>query len=365
VTRLDTFGKTPSRTFHTYKWGTGPYLEGLFSQSNLGIVVSAGMWLMPEPQEHNYFLLELHEEKNFAAMVDQFRKLSLNRILSNVHIFNPYMVTFGYEQFPLDLPSEVQLPQERLNEIIKKWGIHPWTGLGAFYGTKAQVAASRHELQQAISRLGRLHILNPKQLRLITKIRKWAQKPWQLKLLDVGSKLFLGKSYEQVKFLPELFTYQRGEPAEFLISRAYYKNRRIQKNENINPAQDHCGIFWLAPIIPAIGSEIEVFLNKLRDIFAKHSSEPCLSLIQVNPRTFIAAIFIVYDKDSVEDTAKAKKLYQFLASEVQKMGYQHYRTSVIYMDQIIHPDSGNAGIGRKLKEALDPLKILAPGRYGP
>ena len=30
------------KTWHTHKWGTGPYLEGLFSQSNLGIVTRAG-----------------------------------------------------------------------------------------------------------------------------------------------------------------------------------------------------------------------------------------------------------------------------------------------------------------------------------
>ncbi|MDE2397914.1 MAG: FAD-dependent oxidoreductase, partial [Burkholderiales bacterium] len=35
---------------HTYKWGVGPYLDGFFGQSNLGIVVKSGVWLMPAPE---------------------------------------------------------------------------------------------------------------------------------------------------------------------------------------------------------------------------------------------------------------------------------------------------------------------------
>ncbi|HET9944001.1 MAG TPA: FAD-binding oxidoreductase, partial [Terriglobia bacterium] len=35
---------------YVYKWGVGPYLDGLFTQSNLGIVTKIGVWLMPAPE---------------------------------------------------------------------------------------------------------------------------------------------------------------------------------------------------------------------------------------------------------------------------------------------------------------------------
>ena len=53
-----------SPTWHTFKWGTGPYLEGLFSQSNFGIVTRAGIWLMPEPEAFQAFLCEIEQEEN-------------------------------------------------------------------------------------------------------------------------------------------------------------------------------------------------------------------------------------------------------------------------------------------------------------
>ena len=43
---------------HTYKWGLGPYLDGLFAQSNLGIVVKAGIWLMPAPEQFDFAAFE-------------------------------------------------------------------------------------------------------------------------------------------------------------------------------------------------------------------------------------------------------------------------------------------------------------------
>ncbi len=43
---------------YAYKWGVGPYLDGLFAQSNLGIVVRAGIWLMPAPERFDWAAFE-------------------------------------------------------------------------------------------------------------------------------------------------------------------------------------------------------------------------------------------------------------------------------------------------------------------
>ena len=34
---------------NVFKWGVGPYLDGIFTQSNYGIVTKMGIWLMPKP----------------------------------------------------------------------------------------------------------------------------------------------------------------------------------------------------------------------------------------------------------------------------------------------------------------------------
>ena len=37
---------------YCYRYGIGPFLDGLFQQSNYGIVTKIGLWLMPEPVSH-------------------------------------------------------------------------------------------------------------------------------------------------------------------------------------------------------------------------------------------------------------------------------------------------------------------------
>ena len=38
------------QTWQQYKTGCGPWIDGIFSQSNFGIVTKMGFWLMPEPE---------------------------------------------------------------------------------------------------------------------------------------------------------------------------------------------------------------------------------------------------------------------------------------------------------------------------
>ncbi len=41
-----------AETWQQFKYGYGPYLDGMFSQSNFGVVTKMGVWLMPEPEAY-------------------------------------------------------------------------------------------------------------------------------------------------------------------------------------------------------------------------------------------------------------------------------------------------------------------------
>ena len=41
-----------SKTWQQYRYGFGPYVDGMFSQSNFGIVTKMGVWLLPEPEAY-------------------------------------------------------------------------------------------------------------------------------------------------------------------------------------------------------------------------------------------------------------------------------------------------------------------------
>ncbi|BBI64844.1 hypothetical protein HSBAA_61500 [Vreelandella sulfidaeris] len=44
-----------SSSWQVFKWGYGPYIDGLFTQSNYGVVTKMGLWLMPEPPAYRPF----------------------------------------------------------------------------------------------------------------------------------------------------------------------------------------------------------------------------------------------------------------------------------------------------------------------
>ena len=39
-----------ARTWQQFKYGMGPFVDGMFSQSNFGIVTKMGFWLYPQPE---------------------------------------------------------------------------------------------------------------------------------------------------------------------------------------------------------------------------------------------------------------------------------------------------------------------------
>ena len=45
-----------ARTAQVYPYGVGPVLDGLFTQSNFGIVTRLGVWLYPKPEAFRFFL---------------------------------------------------------------------------------------------------------------------------------------------------------------------------------------------------------------------------------------------------------------------------------------------------------------------
>ena len=84
----------------------------------------------------------------------------------------------------------------------------------------------------------------------------------------------------------------------------------------------------------------------------------------VNPRTTLALIEIFYDKTNTDEATRAQALYEELAAETLRAGYQQYRTSIAYAEHILGAAPEFQRMMDAMKAAVDPGNILAPGRYG-
>ncbi|MEA3365019.1 MAG: FAD-dependent oxidoreductase, partial [Candidatus Hydrogenedentes bacterium] len=78
------FGHFPNaKAVHVYRYGVGPFLDGIFCQSNFGIVTKIGLWLMPEPEDFCFFFCTLKKGQDFERLVDALRPFRIRGMLNS------------------------------------------------------------------------------------------------------------------------------------------------------------------------------------------------------------------------------------------------------------------------------------------
>ena len=357
------------RAFNTYKWGVGPYLEGLFSQSNYGIVTKMGVWLMPKPEYFASCLFELRHEEEFPALIDALRRLQLNgAIKSKVHLINDVISFAVAFEHPRELLQGAEcLTDARRAEIRRTYGIAPWTFAAGLYGTKSQVRANIALIKRELGRLGTLLFVDDRGLRIIewaTRGLRGMERTALKGLANFVSRRVVRKPVSLLEFLPHVHAVEKGYPSDYFVKHAYFKNRRPKPAGVADPARDNCGLIWLGPMIPLVGSEVSQVLATVRQLYAKHRLDFSTALMVGNPRTVIALMSVFYDRDDPGETERAKALYFEMGEVTQRAGYQQYRTSTMYMDRVLAPAPEFQALCNRIKQALDPNGVIAPGKYG-
>ena len=76
------FGRFPGqKATPLHRWGVGPSLDGLFSQSNLAVVTRMTVWLMPAPESFQAFFFMCRDREGLGRVIDAMRPLRLNGTL--------------------------------------------------------------------------------------------------------------------------------------------------------------------------------------------------------------------------------------------------------------------------------------------
>lgn len=351
------------KTWHTHKWGVGPYLEGLFSQSNLGVVTQAGIWLMPQPEAYNSFVFEIHEERYLTEVLDAFRKLALEGVITaKLHMINDIVsLTLLTQRRAESVPLSKTLSGDDLTRLRRKYRIAPWSCGGGLYGTREQVRVQRALLKKAVGRYGKLLFINDQSLAVIKRLIAWSNKSAMVKSM---SENLLGTSLQVMEFAPYVHNILQGIPTEYFVKHAYFRHASPRPEQDVNPARDRCGLIWFAPILPNTGREILPYLETCKQMFDAAGFDFYVAMLLMNPRSMVCLMAIIYDKDNDEEEARAGQLSSELLTDMLSKQYQQYRAGWGAWDRIFETAPGLLGLNNRIKAALDPANILAPGRYG-
>lgn len=336
-----------------YRWGVGASLDGLFTQSNFGVVTRMTVWLMPAPEYFQAYYFQCDSDEALASAIDALRPLRLNgTIRSSSHIGNDYKVITAIEQYPWEaMGGRTPLQGEVLTRLRRELKIGAWNGSGALYGTTAQVKEARRLLRRALAGKARkLQFVDDKLLALAGRFAGTAEflTGWNVRrALEV-----LGPVYRLMK----------GVPTDHPLASTYWRKRTPPPKDHMDPDRDGCGLLWCSPVVPNTGHHARRVTEAATGVVLEHGLEPAISLTVLTDRSLSCIISLTYDRAQPGEDAAALECYRHLLTTLAGLGYYSYRLSVASMDWAAGAGAYTSVLSR-IKSSLDPAGILAPGRY--
>ncbi|HEY4361364.1 MAG TPA: FAD-binding oxidoreductase [Bryobacteraceae bacterium] len=335
-----------------YRWGLGPSLDGLFAQSNLGVVTRMTFWLMPAPEYFQAFFFRCDREDALPGIIDSLRRLRMGGTLrSAMHIANDYKVLGGLQQYPWKETNEATpLQPEQMRAFRQRLNFGAWNGSGGLYGTRAQVAEARRLLRRELSdKVNRLQFLDDRRLALASRFSG---------LFSLVSRWDLSRALELVR---PVYGLMKGEPTSQPLASTYWR-KRTRPPSTMDPDRDGCGLLWCAPVAPAEGGHAKALATLASEILLRHGFEPMLSITLITDRALICVVSITYDRDTPGEDQRALFCYDELQDQLARKNYVPYRLGIQSMRQMDARGSYGKFLGA-IKSAADPAGILSPGRY--
>jgi 4-cresol dehydrogenase (hydroxylating) flavoprotein subunit len=308
-----------SRTWHTFKWGYGPYLDGLFTASNYGIVTRLGIWLMPEPPAYQPILMTCEREDDIVAIMDFLRPLKVTHLLPSAVVVAHALLALAAEaEYPRHLTGGTRpVPEDWITEQARTRMLGVWNIAGCLYGAPAVV----------------------KELTGMVRRRAAADLP-QATMLDV-------EAARQSPYWDHKVRNMTGVPSMVEYSRLSWRGG---------------GNAFVAPVVPLFGDEARKHMEIARPIFWKHGFDYIGEFIAATRDQHHVMMLLHKQPDEMP---RAMACYRELTDAFCDGGYLPYRTNVAFMEHTMRRlDPVFQAVCADIKRALDPNGILAPGKNG-
>lgn len=345
ILRANGLTENQSQTARIDPRGPGPLVQGLFSQSNLGIVTKMTVWLMPAPERTCMAYVPLASDDELSSAIDAIRPLRLDGTLRAGPFFvNFYRCLQITTTYPWERAAgKTPLAPELAGQIAKEAGIATWNAFFSMYGTHEQVEA---------------HLL---------RVRK------ALKDMAPGPRFPDLRFYDEPDLHPSStsspieryirFTYRRmtGRLEGNLIRQPYWR-LRMNPTPDRQPEEDGAGVIFCPTSLPFTGDHATRAVSRSFELILQHGFEPSMSLVGIQERALHCYISIIYDRAVRGDDDRAMACQKALINELFSMGYPPVRLGIHSVGAWELLDPGFREFVEKIKRAIDPNRTLAPGK---
>eukprot|EP01041_Mallomonas_annulata_P025576 gene25576-46652_t len=250
------------------------------------------------------------------------------------------------------------LPDAVRAALRSEAGIGAWTVSGALHGSAGQLAVARKAIRGALRGRG-------------ATVRFLDER--KLDLADVAGRC-LGRTRAGVRLRAQvamgrsLFAMNRGIPDGRFLAGAYWRRQGGLPGtfpRGADPAQDGCGMLWLSPVLPMRGRDLLAVHDLAAPAFREHGFDLFATFSMINERALGGVLTVAYDQGSAEETARAHRCYRALFTRLMAAGYIPYRVGNQSMGDLDPHGDVYWNTVAKIKAALDPGNVIAPGRYQP
>ncbi|MBI1320739.1 MAG: FAD-binding protein [Candidatus Hydrogenedens sp.] len=336
-----------------YPYGVGPYIDGLLTQSNLAIATKVCVWLCPKPEAFRFFYIKVEDESRLEALIDALRPLRLQGILNSaVHVGNILRVVSGQRTYPRDLAGGKRpLDAAALERLRAETGLGAWSCSGSLTGTRAQVRAGAQALRRAVQGIGRVIVLSDAQIALADAITERAARFGLLRGLR-----------KTIQDLTPHIDLLRGTPTYHPLRGALW-GLDTDDDTPRDPVEAGAGLLWLSPVLPLRGADARAVERIAAPLLAQHGFDFLATFTLLNARSMVGIINIAFDTADTEAAARAGACYHELMRALIGAGYPPYRVSIEGMPLLREPGTEYDAFLGRIKAAVDPCGIIAPGRY--
>ncbi|AFM04680.1 FAD/FMN-dependent dehydrogenase [Bernardetia litoralis DSM 6794] len=320
------------------KGGVGASLDGLFTQSNLGIITKLTFWLKPKTDFLQTFYFEIEADTDCGKVAEEWKKLRLLGLQASLRIFSDTRLI----AFNMQKPTDKEWSEELRKELRESIGVeNKWIGFGGIYSASE------------------LHAKADKKI-IINSIGTIAK---NLVFYDKSSSKNANSDEEKAKtdFFYET-SVLRGYVSDKPLEMCYWGKNKAYK-QKINVYQDLCGVLWYCPIIPQTQKDVQRAIEIVETCSLKYKLEPNVGFLFVSERTIDITGAICYDREQEGEEDRAVQCHNEIMEAFISEGYAPYRLGIQSMDLMKKLNPSTLNFLRHLKNSIDPNHILSKNRY--
>lgn len=309
-----------STSWQLFKYGFGPSWDHVFMQSNYGVVTKMGLWMMPEPEATLSMSMNMPNDSDLGAVIDTLRPLKLSGVIqSNPSVGNAIRTIAIRSTRDQWYQGDGPMPDAVIQEIAKKLGIGRWNFSIRLFGYAEANAMNAKIIQREFAK--------------ITK------QPF------------------------EISEWHRGDP----IARSGAAVPTMGPLSIVNWRGGRGGHLTFSPISPLRGADAVKQYRATRQRYEEFGFDYSGGFT-AGERYLNHISMIIYDRNDPDMLRRARELFRTLVRDAAASGYGEYRTHVSFYDDVAGTYDYNtnalARLNERVKDALDPDGVLAPGKSG-